>query len=91
MLYGVKPDSSSVGHRPVAEYCEYGDEPSGSKKYENFLTPGYVWPLVQVLIAMELVQYGCLQCEEPSDCLFVTTVNVHQVDEVWTNKEEHIG
>jgi hypothetical protein len=27
--------SSSVGHRPVADYCEYGKEPSGSKKYEN--------------------------------------------------------
>jgi len=34
--YGVKPDSSSVGRSPLADYCEYGNEPSGSKKYENF-------------------------------------------------------
>lgn len=32
---GIQLDSSSLGHRSVADYCEYGNEPSGSKKYEN--------------------------------------------------------
>jgi hypothetical protein len=33
--YGIKLDSSSVGHRPVADYSEYGNKLSESKKCEN--------------------------------------------------------
>jgi len=42
--YGVKLDSSSVGNRSVADYCENVSEPLGYKKYENVWPPDYVWP-----------------------------------------------
>ena len=40
---------------------------------------------------MELVQHGRLQCEELSDCKFVTTVTGQKVGEVRTRKDERIG